>query len=117
MARRKIPSASSALSDTTVVLRRVPKYHVDRRGDCIALSKNAFRPRARDKGRTSVNILKAPEDKRDVMKGHSDFGLVSISVGAVRECGLNVLPARTKGNPTHAVIVGDFTPEQCKFLA
>jgi hypothetical protein len=93
------------------LLRRVPEMLVH----SGRIEKSVFDERAPGCG-LSVTIWESPRDLDDILRGHENFGVVSVPASAFREHNVIIARAPLDGNPNHCEIFPRLTGGQQKKL-
>lgn len=109
------PLADEPLNDDIRILRRIPPHGVHPRDPSKRPISLSFKPR-KNEAELSVDVWEAGNTPVDtiqratnVLPEGEEYGVVSMTVGDVRELRLDVVRNRQPDNPFHALISGPFT--------
>jgi len=107
------PSLQLPLPNDLILWRRVPKEKFIRVTDAdgstrVRPSSDSFADNSRDGSSMSVFDSLACGGLSTICEGHEGFGVVGLTVGQIREAGLEIVRTPT-GGPGHCEIVGKKT--------
>ena len=111
----QIDDDASILPDTRV-LRRIPPGRVAKKTPTKRPQTDNFK-NSRDDTGTSVSVWEKANSPDKVLRGHKGFGLVSLTVGDIRDAGLGIVRAPNPEDPHHAHIQGKKTGAAKRGLA